>query len=326
MIINVGASAGTVGYSANDFWSSDGCFCFSHNEQLNQRYLYYSLQNIETFIKSKVRKAGIPTLDNKVLENIKIPLPPLSVQHKIVEILDKFTALEAELEANLEAELDCRKRQYEYYRNQLLSFDILNSGGQKLNDVTILQRMLNEGTVEWKSLGEVCDYEQPSKYLVSSTMYNDSYPIPVLTAGKSFILGYTNENFGIYKASEHQTIIFDDFTRDIKWVDFDFKAKSSAMKMITSKDENIALLKFIYYWLCTLPQETNIGNHKRNWISKYTKILFPLPPLSVQCEIVEILDKFDTLCNSISEGLPKEIELRRKQYEYYRNQLLTFAQ
>ncbi|WP_219809330.1 restriction endonuclease subunit S [Hoylesella timonensis] len=114
MIINVGASAGTVGYSANDFWSSDGCFCFSHNEQLNQKYLYYWLQNIETFIKSKVRKAGIPTLDNKVLENIKIPLPPLSVQHRIVEILDKFT--------ELEAELDCRKRQYEYYRNQLLSF------------------------------------------------------------------------------------------------------------------------------------------------------------------------------------------------------------
>ena len=76
--------------------------------------MYYSLQNIETFIKSKVRKAGIPTLDNKVLENIKIPLPPLSVQHRIVEILDKFT--------KLEVELDCRKRQYEYYRNQLLTF------------------------------------------------------------------------------------------------------------------------------------------------------------------------------------------------------------
>lgn len=114
MIINVGASAGTVGYSANDFWSSDGCFCFSHNEQLNQKYLYYWLQNIETFIKSKVRKAGIPTLDNKVLENIKIPLPPLSVQHRIVEILDKFTKLEAEMEL--------RRKQYEYYRNQLLSF------------------------------------------------------------------------------------------------------------------------------------------------------------------------------------------------------------
>lgn len=186
--------------------------------------------------------------------------------------------------------------------------------------MTFIEQLLNGENVEWKPLGEVCEYEQPSKYLVSSTMYNDSYPIPVLTAGKSFILGYTNENFGIYKASEHQTIIFDDFTTDIKWVDFDFKAKSSAMKMITSKDENIALLKFIYYWLCTLPQETNIGNHKRNWISKYTKLLIPLPPLSVQHRIVEILDKFTEL----EAELEAELDCRKRQYEYYRNQLLSF--
>ena len=186
--------------------------------------------------------------------------------------------------------------------------------------MTFIEQLLNGENVEWKKLGEVCEYEQPSKYLVSSTMYNDSYPIPVLTAGKSFILGYTNENFGIYKASEHQTIIFDDFTTDIKWVDFGFKAKSSAMKMITSKDENIALLKFIYYWLCTLPQETNIGNHKRNWISKYTKLLIPLPPLSVQHRIVEILDKFTEL----EAELEAELDCRKRQYEYYRNQLLSF--
>lgn len=122
MIINVGASAGTVGYSANDFWSSDGCFCFSHNEQLNQKYLYYWLQNIETFIKSKVRKAGIPTLDNKVLENIKIPLPPLSVQREIVEILDKFDTLCNSISEGLPKEVELRRKQYEYYRNQLLSF------------------------------------------------------------------------------------------------------------------------------------------------------------------------------------------------------------
>lgn len=187
-----------------------------------------------------------------------------------------------------------------------------------------IEQLLNGENVEWKPLGEVCEYEQPSKYLVSSTMYNDSYPIPVLTAGKSFILGYTNENFGIYKASEHQTIIFDDFTTDIKWVDFDFKAKSSAMKMITSKDENIALLKFIYYWLCTLPQETNIGNHKRNWISKYTKLLIPLPPLSVQHMIVEILDKFTELEAELEANLEAELDCRKRQYEYYRNQLLSF--
>ena len=114
MIINVGASAGTIGYSKVDFWSSDGCFCFSHNEQINQRYLYFYLQSVELSIKSKVRKAGIPTLDNREIERLYIPVPPLAIQNEIVNILDKFTELEAELEA--------RRKQYEYYRNKLLNF------------------------------------------------------------------------------------------------------------------------------------------------------------------------------------------------------------
>lgn len=173
-------------------------------------------------------------------------------------------------------------------------------------------------------LGEVAEYEQPIKYLVKSSNYKNTYPIPVLTAGKTFILGYTNEIEGIYKASKAPVIIFDDFTTANKWVDFDFKAKSSAMKMITSKNEKKVLLKYIYYWLNTLPSELVEGDHKRQWISNYVNKKIPVPPLSEQERIVAILDKFEMLANSISEGLPKEIELRRKQYEYYRNQLLSF--
>ena len=104
-------------------------------------------------------------------------------------------------------------------------------------------KLLDGVGVEWKSLGSVTDYEQPTKYLVKSKLYDDNFVTPVLTAGKTFILGYTNEIDGIYKASEHPVIIFDDFTTANKWVDFDFKAKSSAMKMITSKDESICLIK-----------------------------------------------------------------------------------
>lgn len=122
MIINVGASAGTISFSPKRFWSSDGCFCFSHVPALNQKYLFYYLQSIEPSIRAKVRKAGIPTLDNKLVEKLSIPIPPIAVQEEIVDILDKFTELEAELEG--------RKRQYEYYRNQLLSFDMLNRGGK----------------------------------------------------------------------------------------------------------------------------------------------------------------------------------------------------
>ena len=309
MVINVGASAGTVGFSREDFWSSDGCFCFTENSILLQRFLFYYLQSIEHEIKSKVRVAGIPTLDAGILSNLEIPLPPLSVQSRIVEILDKFTALEAELEQQLQAELELRKKQYQHYREQLLNFSSTPP---------------HEFNVIWRKLGEVAEYEQPTAYLVKDTEYKDDYPTPVLTAGKTFILGYTNETEGIYEASKHPTIIFDDFTTALRWVDFDFKAKSSAMKMITSKDESVCLLKYIYYWLCTLPSALVEGDHKRQWISNYANKDFPLPPLSVQSRIVEILDKFDALTNSITEGLPLEIKLRRQQYEYYREQLLDF--
>ena len=176
----------------------------------------------------------------------------------------------------------------------------------------------------WKTLGEVADYEQPTKYLVASKNYDNKFDIPVLTAGKTFLLGYTDETDGVYKASESPVIIFDDFTTANKWVDFDFKVKSSAMKIITSKNEQDILLKYVYYWLNTLPSSLTDGDHKRQWISNFTNKEIPIPPLPEQEKIVAILDKFDTLTHSISEGLPHEIVLRRKQYEYYREQLLAF--
>jgi putative type I restiction/modification specificity protein (fragment) len=183
------------------------------------------------------------------------------------------------------------------------------------NNRTFLEKLLDGAEVKWMPLGDVADYEQPTKYLVNSTVYNDNYPTPVLTAGKTFILGYTNEDEGIYFASKSPVIIFDDFTTANKWVDFDFKAKSSAMKMITSKNEKLALLKYIYYWLNTLPNNQTDGDHKRQWISNYANKLIPIPPLSVQTEIVKTLDALTALTS--------ELILRRKQYEYYREKLLS---
>ena len=140
-----------------------------------------------------------------------------------------------------------------------------------------------------------------------------------MTAGKTFILGYTDEEEGIYFASKSPVIIFDDFTTANKWVDFDFKAKSSAMKMITSKNEKFALLKYIYYWLNTLPNNQTDGDHKRQWISNYANKLIPIPPLSVQTEIVKILDALTALTSELTS----ELILRQKQYEYYREKLLS---
>ena len=186
-----------------------------------------------------------------------------------------------------------------------------------------IERLLDGAEVEWKPLGEVTKYEQPTTYLVKSANYDNAFTIPVLTAGKTFILGYTNETTGIYKASKSPVIIFDDFTTANKWINFDFKVKSSAMKMVTSKDESKVLLRYIYHWLNTLPSEFTESDHKRQWISNfcYKKIPIPCPnntkrSLAIQHRIVDILDKFTEL--------EAELEGRKRQYEYYRNQLLSF--
>ena len=183
-----------------------------------------------------------------------------------------------------------------------------------------LIEMIQTASVEWKPLGEVADYEQPTKYLVASKNYDDKFDTPVLTAGKTFILGYTDETEGIYKASGSPVIIFDDFTTANKWVDFDFKVKSSAMKIITSKNEQNVLLKYVYYWLNTLPNSLTDGDHKRQWISNFSNKEIPIPPLETQQKIVKILDKFTEL----GATLEAELALRKRQYRYYRDFLLDF--
>lgn len=181
----------------------------------------------------------------------------------------------------------------------------------------MIQDMCPNG-VEFKTLGEVLDYEQPTPYIVKNTDYDESYSTPVLTAGQSFILGYTNEKEGIYKASKEQpTIIFDDFTTSFHWVDFDFKVKSSAMKMLRPKNDANINFRFVFYAMqCIKFQATE---HTRYWISKYSQFEIPLPPLEIQKKIVECLDKFSAL----AAELQAELQMRRKQYEYYRTQLLT---
>lgn len=177
----------------------------------------------------------------------------------------------------------------------------------------LIQRLCPNG-VKFNKLGDLLDYEQPTKYLVKSTNYNDSYPIPVLTAGQTFILGYTNEKTGIYTAAKNNpTIIFDDFTTSFHWVDFNFKVKSSAMKMLRPKISNISF-RYIYYAM------KNINylpvDHSRHWITQYSQFEIPVPPLEVQNEIVRILDTFTSHT--------AELQARKEQYEYYRNKLLLF--
>ena len=149
----------------------------------------------------------------------------------------------------------------------------------------------------WKrmTLADVFEYIQPSRYIVRNTEYNDEFKIPVLTAGKTFILGYTNETEGIY--TDVPVVIFDDFTTDMQYVDFEFKVKSSAMKILKIKKDYDIL--FMFYAMRTLNYK--VGAHERQWISKYSKLEMDVPPLCVQKQMARIFDVFR-----------KELELERK--------------
>lgn len=185
----------------------------------------------------------------------------------------------------------------------------------------LIERLCPDG-VEYKKIGELVDYEQPGNYIVSSTKYSDEYNIPVLTAGQTFILGYINETDGVYKSSkDNPVIIFDDFTAAFKWVDFEFKVKSSAIKILTVNN-TLTTIRYIYHVMGFL--KISSDEHKRLWIGTYSNIKVPVPPLEVQREIVRILDNFAIATTEIQQKLQEELAARQKQYEYYRDLLLMF--
>ena len=150
-------------------------------------------------------------------------------------------------------------------------------------------------------LGDILDYEQPNSYIVRNSNYDKKFVTPVLTAGQSFILGYTNEKENIFKAKENPVIIFDDFTTASKYVDFDFKVKSSAMKILKPK-EGINI-KYIYYAMKNIKFDNQL--HKRYWISEYSKIKLLIPDIKIQEKIVKELD----LINKLLDYKKKQIEL-----------------
>ncbi|WP_024114655.1 restriction endonuclease subunit S [Helicobacter pylori] len=323
-IASRGEYAGFINYFNEKFFAGGLCYPYKVKDtnELLTKFLYFYLKTNEIQImENLVFRGSIPALNKADIETLTIPIPPLEVQQEIVKILDAFTELNTELNA--------RKKQYQYYQNMLLDFNGINSNHKdaKIKTYpkrlkTLLQTLAPKG-VEFRKLGEVLEYDQPNQYCVTSKEFDKSYPTPVLTAGKTFILGYTNEKDNIYQASKSSpVIIFDDFTTATQWVDFPFKVKSSAMKILLPKNPTINI-RFIFFYMQTIPYNIS-GEHTRQWISRYSLITIPIPPLEIQQEIVKILDQFSILTTDLLAGIPAEINARKKQYEYYREKLLTF--
>ena len=301
----------------------------TNSPDVNAKFLYYYLKTREDYFQQLGSVMQMPQISIPTTEKFPIPLPPLRVQARIVEILDKFTQLEAELEAELEA----RNKQYDFYRNRLLDFALRDD---------------LKGQVEWKTLGEVCVHLRtglnPRRNFKLNTEDASNYYVTVRELGGTELL-----------YSEKTDLINDEALQlinnrsKLKVNDILFSGTGTIGKtaFISKEPTNWNIKEGVYaltldthyvlpmFVLRYLQTQSTIdwidrmaaGGIVRSITMKNLEQLpIPLPPLSEQRRIVDILDRFDTLTNSISEGLPREIALRRKQYEYYRDALLNFPQ
>ena len=254
---------------------------------------------------------GQPNVNGTILGNLHVPIPPLHEQFRIVSELSKWMGI-IDIIENSQTDLQALIKQT---KSKILDLAIHGKVvPQDPNDepaselikhinpkaeITCDNGHYTQLPVGWCKclLEDIVKYEQPQAYIVNSTDYNDSYLTPVLTAGKSFIIGYTNETEGIYQNTP--CIIFDDFTTDSKLVDFPFKVKSSAMKILKVTDDIE-----IEYVAMFMSIKRLIGDtHKRYWISEYSKLCIPIPPKEEQKRIINIVKMAFKKLDAIMENL-----------------------
>ena len=320
-IISAGA-AGEIGFTEKPIWAADDCLCLTCPDNISSKYVYYCLLNNRLFLSSKVRKASVPRLARTAVEQFEIPVPPLPVQEEIVRILDHFTNLAAELQAELQA----RKEQYEYYRNKLLAFDKTGKGTQ---------------SVTWMKMGEIGTFVRGNG--LQKKDFTES-GVPCIHYGqiytyygtfafktKSFV---SEETAKKCKKAHTGDLVFatvsenvEDVCKCVAWLGNE-EICISGDSLAFCHNQNP---KYLAYYFQTVAfadyKRTKVTGAKviRLHQSKLEQFVIPLPPLAEQERIVSVLDKFEALVNDLTEGLPAEIAAVQEQYEYYRNKLLSFS-
>lgn len=321
-----GAYAGTVFYRNGKFSVTNICGLIEpkDSKKLSVKFIVYWLQ-IEA--KKHVKGgSGNPKLMSNVVERIKIPIPSIETQEKIVRTLDKFTNYVTELQAELQAELQSRTKQYEYYRDMLLSEEYLNKISKEINGYG------KDYEIKFTTLGEIGEIQMCKRILKEQTSSQGEVPFyKIGTFGKeadSFISqGLFHEYREKYNYPKNGEILISSSGTIGKTVIFDGKDAYFQDSNIVwiSHNERLVLNKYLYYFYQIVKWNPSTGgtiNRLYNYNLKNIKIT--LPPIEIQNKIVEILDKFQSLLADTKGLLPQEIEQRQKQYEYYREKLLTF--
>lgn len=319
--ITVAGSGAYAGYVA--IWDKP-IFCadsFSvdiiNEEQLNKRYLYHYLLSKQSEIFAKKQGAGIPHVHGKDIASLKIPLPALPVQREIVRILDSFTLYSAELTA----ELTARRKQYEFYRDKLLNFNQKEVEIKKLSDIFDTRNGYTPSTSnkEYWATNDI-PWFRVEDIRANGRILNDSIQHVSFSAikGKVFpansIIISTSATIGEHALITCESIANQRFT----------------YLMLKDQYKDKYNIKYLFYYCFLLAdfcrENLQQGSFASVDMSKFNKFEFPIPPIEVQERIVKVLDNFDAICSDLGIGLPAEIEKRQKQYEYYRDKLLTFEE
>ena len=323
-IASRGEYAGFVKFIDCKFWAGGLCYPYTSKDEeyVLTKFIFYFLKSIEKKnMDILVARGSIPALNKSDFDKVKIPVPRIEVQREIVRILDCFTLLTAELTA----ELTARKKQYEFYRDFLLNFnedqneikwDIIDNIFIMKNGYTPSKAnkdFWENGTICWYRMEDIRENGRilsESIQKITPQAVKGGKLIP-----KNSIIVATTATIG-----EHALAIADSFLMNQRFTSFTIR------ELLKDKLD----IKFVFYYFFKIcewcKQNTNSSSFPSVDMAKLKKVKFPIPSPQTQQKVVEILDKFDTLVNSITEGLPREIELRRKQYEYYREKLLNFTE
>ena len=336
-----GEYAGWVSFFEERFWAGGLCYPYKSKDETKvaTKFIYYWLKNQERDIMDNlVARGSIPALNKADIDKYSIPIPPLEVQDEIVKILDRFSDYAAELQAELQA----RRLQYEYYRNLLLTFNssAYGCGTDDAQKISVIARGGHSYEIQWKTMREI--FEMRNGYTPSKNKpeFWENGTIPwfrmedirengrILADSIQHITPASIKGKGLFEANtfilattatigEHALLIADSLANQ-RFTNFQVR-KSLA---------NLLDTKFIFYYMFIVDEfcknNTNVSGFASVDMGKLKQMPFPIPPLELQEKIVAILDRFETLVNDLSKGLPAEIEAVKARYEYYRNKLLTF--
>ncbi len=317
-IITVAGSGVGAGYV--QFWNEpifvSDAFSIKANQDCLAKFLFYVLQSNQEYIYSKKQGAGIPHVYISDIQNLQIPIPPLKIQSEIVRMLDTFTSLVSELNT----ELILRRKQFQYYRDQLLTFD----SGVEFVDLETVFELRNgytpsksnadfwtDGNIAWFRMEDI---RANGRVLSDSLQHITAAGIKGKLFEKDSIILSTSATIG-----EHAIITVDHLTNQ-RFTNF----------KIRNEFKSRIIPKFAFYYFFKIGEwcreNVHIGNFSSVDMDRLKNFQFPVPPIEQQKKITAILDRFDKLCNDLTSGIPAEINARKKQYEFYRDKLLTFTQ